>query len=79
MRPIDGRLEILTDSGVRRGADRARFLALGAGMPVGRAPLYGVAIGGAAGASDILANELRVTMGMLGAPALTDLANTRFG
>lgn len=74
---VAGRLEILADSGVRRGADIARFLALGAqGVLAGRAPLYGVAIGGAEGASrilDILANELRITMGMLGAPTLSDL------
>ncbi|MGO4171101.1 alpha-hydroxy acid oxidase [Bosea sp. TAF32] len=74
---VAGRLEILADSGVRRGADIARFLALGAsGVLVGRAPLYGVAIGGAEGAGrilDILANELGITMGMLGASALADL------
>lgn len=74
---IGGRLEILADSGVRRGADIARFIALGArGVLVGRAPLYGVAIGGAHGAGrvlDLLAAELRTTMGMLGARTLADL------
>ncbi|UZF94899.1 alpha-hydroxy acid oxidase [Bosea sp. NBC_00550] len=74
---VADRLEILADSGVRRGADIARFLALGArGVLVGRAPLYGVAIGGAEGAGrilNILSNELRITMGMLGSPALADL------
>jgi L-lactate dehydrogenase (cytochrome) len=74
---IGGRLEILADSGVRRGADIARFIALGAqGVLVGRAPLYGVAIGGARGAGrvlDILSAELRTTMGMLGARTPGDL------
>ena len=74
---VAGRMELLADSGVRRGADIARFLALGAnGVMVGRAPLYGVALGGAAGAGrvlDILAAELRTTMGMLGAGSLSDL------
>ncbi|MFE0758650.1 alpha-hydroxy acid oxidase [Inquilinus sp. NPDC058860] len=74
---ISDRMEILADSGVRRGADIARFLALGAsGVLIGRATLYGVAIGGADGAGrvlDLLRHELEVTMGMLGAPGLDAL------
>jgi (S)-mandelate dehydrogenase len=74
---VRGRLEILADSGVRRGADIARFLALGAsGVLIGRATLYGVAVAGEAGASrviDLLRNELSTVMGMLGAPTLADL------
>jgi (S)-mandelate dehydrogenase len=70
-------MEILADSGVRRGSDVARFIALGAhGVLVGRAPLYGLAIGGAAGAGRVLAllaHELNVVMGMLGARTLHDL------
>ncbi|RXT43542.1 alpha-hydroxy-acid oxidizing enzyme [Bosea sp. Tri-44] len=74
------RVEILADSGVRRGVDIARFLALGArGVLVGRAPLFGLAIGGADGAErilDILAAELRTAMGFLGTPRLADLPVT---
>lgn len=74
---VAGRMEILADSGVRRGADVARFMALGAtGVLVGRATLYGVAIGGAEGAGrilDLLTHELNVVMGMLGARSLEDL------
>lgn len=74
---IGDRMEILADSGVRRGADIARFLALGAqGVLVGRATLYGMAIGGAQGAGrvlDILRDELHTTMGMLGVTRLSDL------
>lgn len=74
---VGDRLAILADSGVRRGADIARFLALGAsGVLIGRATLYGVAIAGEAGASrvlDLLRNELSITMGMLGAQTLADL------
>lgn len=74
---VAGKLEILADSGVRRGADIARYLALGAsGVLVGRAPLYGAALGGAAGAGrvlDILAAELRTTMALLGARSTADL------
>lgn len=74
---VQGRIEILADSGVRRGADIARFLALGAsGVLIGRATLYGVAIAGERGASrvlDLLRQELHITMGMLGAQTLGDL------
>lgn len=74
---VGERMEILADSGMRRGADIARFLALGArGVMVGRATLYGVAIGGADGAGrvlDLLSAELRTTMGMLGARHLADI------
>ena len=74
---IGGRMEILADSGVRRGADIARFLSLGAsGVLIGRATLYGVAVGGSAGAGrvlDLLNHELNVTMGMLGARNLEEL------
>jgi L-lactate dehydrogenase (cytochrome) len=74
---VGEKMEVLADSGVRRGADIARFLALGAkGAMIGRATLYGVALGGADGAGrvlDILANELSVTMAMLGARSLSDI------
>jgi L-lactate dehydrogenase (cytochrome) len=74
---VGEKLVVLADSGVRRGADIARFLALGAkGAMIGRATLYGMAMGGAEGAGrvlDILANELSVTMGMLGARSLADI------
>ncbi len=74
---VGGRIEILADSGVRRGADIARFLALGAtGVMIGRAPLFGLAIGGSEGASrviEILASELKTTMGFLGATEVRQL------
>ena len=74
---VGDRMEILADSGVRRGADIARFIALGAkGVMIGRATLYGVAIGGADGAGhvlDILHQQLSATMGLLGANRLGDI------
>ena len=70
---------MLADSGIRRGADIARYIALGAkGVLVGRAPLYGVAIDGAAGAGrvlEILRSELSTTMAMLGVTSIADLPN----
>jgi isopentenyl diphosphate isomerase/L-lactate dehydrogenase-like FMN-dependent dehydrogenase len=51
----DGRLEVLLDSGIRRGSDAVKALALGArAVLVGRAALYGLAAGGEAGVSRVL-------------------------
>lgn len=70
---VGGRIAILVDSGVRRGADMLRARALGADFVLaGRALAYGVGAGGAAGArraADILKLELERALGQLGAPA----------
>ncbi len=75
---VAGRVTILADSGVRRGSDIARLLALGASaVLLGRATLFGVAVCGERGATrilDLLNKELDTTMGMLGAQTLVDLA-----
>lgn len=67
-------LEILIDSGIRRGSDVLKALALGAkAVLIGRAYLYGLAAGGEAGvmcALEILKEELRRDMALLGAPSL---------
>lgn len=67
---VGGRMQVLFDSGVRRGSDIVKALALGAdGVLVGRAPLYGLAAGGEAGvcrALELLRTELVRSMGMLG-------------
>jgi L-lactate dehydrogenase (cytochrome) len=72
-----GRLEVLVDSGFRRGSDIAAALALGAkAVLVGRAHLYGLAAAGEAGVRhciDILASELRTTMALCGTQTLSDL------
>jgi L-lactate dehydrogenase (cytochrome) len=71
------RLEVLVDSGFRRGSDIAAGLALGAkAVLVGRAHLYGLAAAGEAGVRrciDILAEELRMTMGLCGARNVAEL------
>lgn len=47
---VGGRLTVFFDSGVRRGSDIVKALALGADMVMtGRAPLYGLAVGGRPG------------------------------
>ena len=69
-RAVDGRLSLLVDGGVRRGSDIAKAVALGAeGVLLGRAPVYGLAAGGEAGAARalaILADEFDRTLALTG-------------
>jgi len=74
---VGDRVEVLFDSGIRRGADIVAALALGArAVLAGRAHLYGLAAAGEPGvrhAIDILAQELRMSMALCGATELSDL------
>lgn len=67
---VAGKLDVLLDSGVRRGSDVVKAVALGAqGVLAGRAMLYGLAAAGEDGvvrALDLLKAETVRTMGMLG-------------
>ena len=64
------KLTIIADSGVRRGSDVLKGLALGADViAIGRATLYGVGAAGEAGATralEILESEITRTMAVLG-------------
>jgi isopentenyl diphosphate isomerase/L-lactate dehydrogenase-like FMN-dependent dehydrogenase len=52
---VDGRIEVYVDGGIRRGTDVVKALALGArAVLVGRAPLWGLAADGEAGARHVL-------------------------
>lgn len=65
---------ILADSGVQRGSDVARLMALGAdGVLLGRAPPYGLAAG-AASMLAILTDERHGSMVFAGARDIGDLA-----
>jgi len=74
---VGDRVEVLCDSGFRRGGDIVAALALGArGVLIGRPYLYGLAAAGEPGvrhAIDILAKEVRMTMGLCGAASLAEL------
>lgn len=64
------RVEIWVDGGFRRGTDILKALALGADFAfVGRPPLWGLAVGGTAGAQrvlELLGDEVRSAMALLG-------------
>jgi isopentenyl diphosphate isomerase/L-lactate dehydrogenase-like FMN-dependent dehydrogenase len=69
---VGKRGEVLVDGGIRRGTDVLRALALGARAAlVGRAPLWGLAAGGEAGARDVLEllrAEVEAGLALLGCP-----------
>lgn len=74
---VAGRSEVIFDSGVRRGVDIIKALALGAtSVAIGRAYLYGLGAGGQAGvarAIEILTDELHRNMRLAGIPDLSQV------
>jgi len=70
-------VEIALDSGVRRGADVVKAVALGADVVViGRLAVYGIAAGGQAGLARVLgllADEIRTILTLLGRGGIADL------
>ena len=80
---VGGRMAVLLDSGVRRGSDVVKALALGAdGVLAGRAPLYGLAAAGEAGvdrALELLRAEVARTMAMLGARNVGEIGPALLG
>jgi 4-hydroxymandelate oxidase len=77
---VGRRGEVLMDGGIRRGTDVATALALGArAVLVGRAPLWGLAVGGQAGAEralEMLRAELWLALALLGCPTPADLTTS---
>ena len=76
-RAVGEDMAILFDSGIRRGSDIGKALALGADFCfVGRATLYGAAAAGQAGVErslEILRDELDRFLGQSGYPDVRDL------
>ena len=64
-------IEVLADSGVKRGSDILKYLALGArSVMLGRLPIWGLVCGGEAGAHalfEMLKTEIDITLSLLGA------------
>jgi L-lactate dehydrogenase (cytochrome)/(S)-mandelate dehydrogenase len=74
---VGKRVEVIVDSGFRRGSDIIKALALGARtVLIGRATLYGIAAGGEAGAAraiGLLREEIDRTLALLGCPSIDRL------
>jgi (S)-mandelate dehydrogenase len=74
---VAGRMTVIFDSGVRRGSDVLKAIAIGAdAVMIGRATLYGAAAGGREGAARaiaILNEEISTAMAMVGVTTLREL------
>jgi L-lactate dehydrogenase (cytochrome)/(S)-mandelate dehydrogenase len=72
-----GRIPVLVDGGIRRGADVLKALALGASLClIARPQLFGLAVAGEAGVArvlDILRREIDRAMGLLGVRTIAEL------
>src|SRR5262245_3645024 len=74
---VGGGAEVYVDGGIRRGTDIVKALALGArAVLLGRPPLWGLSVGGAAGVAmvlDHMHDELVRAMRLCGAASLSEL------
>jgi isopentenyl diphosphate isomerase/L-lactate dehydrogenase-like FMN-dependent dehydrogenase len=72
--------DVIVDGGIRRGTDVFKALAIGArAVMVGRPVLWGLAVGGAQGASrvlELLITELDNTLALAGAPSIKELESS---
>ncbi|NYT22590.1 alpha-hydroxy-acid oxidizing protein [Alcaligenaceae bacterium] len=76
---VGHKIDVLLDSGVRRGSDIFKAVALGAkGVFVGRAPLWGVSAAGEAGALcalELLREEIDRVMGFTGCRSIDEISH----
>ena len=78
---VAGQAPVLFDSGVRTGSDVIKALCLGAAaVLIGRPYIYGLALAGEQGVSQVIANlaaELDLTLGLMGCRNLGELDRSR--
>ena len=76
---VEGRVPVIFDSGIRRGADIVRALSLGAtAVCIGRPYIYALAVNGEQGVKSYvtsLIDEFTTTMGLAGANTIKQLRN----
>lgn len=76
---VGSETKVILDSGIRRGSDIVKALALGADMVmIGRPTLYGIAVGGQAGAEKVismLGTEFEKTMGAAGCRTVSEVTS----
>ncbi|XP_066349459.1 glycolate oxidase 2-like isoform X2 [Miscanthus floridulus] len=81
VREAKGRVPVFLDSGIRRGTDVFKALALGAsGVFIGRPVLFALAVDGKAGVRNalrMLRDELEITMALSGCTSLKDITRDR--
>lgn len=74
---VGDKMTVIFDSGIRRGSDVLKAIAIGAhAVMIGRATLYGAGAGGQPGAAraiDILKEEISTSMAMIGVRSLAEL------
>lgn len=74
---VDGKVPVFMDSGIRRGSDIMKALALGANaVLIGRPAMYGLAVSGQSGVKEVLQNMLAdfdLTMGLEGQASVKSL------
>ncbi|CAN7233453.1 lactate 2-monooxygenase [Rossellomorea sp. LjRoot5] len=73
---VDGRIPVLFDSGIRRGADVVKALSLGASsVLIGRPYMYGLTLAGEQGVKDVIRNilaDLDLTLALSGQSSISD-------
>jgi 4-hydroxymandelate oxidase len=76
---VQGRCEVLLDSGIRRGTDILKALALGANaVLIGRAYIWGLAVAGEEGVIQVLAmlrNEVELAMALCGCRSVAEVGS----
>src|ERR671925_168463 len=77
---VKGKMEVLLDGGIRRGADVVKAIALGAkAVFIGRPLFWGLAVGGEQGVIrglNVLREEIEITMAKCGRPNVASIDST---